>query len=157
MDINNAVNALLVKFMKSTPGVKQIMLSDATGLVISKVSKEIGKYSDFEGIASISTALYLGIAELKLGKLGFNQSEFPDSNLCIFGVTNEYVLIAITQKKMSVKRLKSSIKTLSTKVSVQLDLLKISEKIETKQQEIIEKSVGLSTEDFNKLLDELTF
>ncbi len=157
MDINNAVNDLLVKFMRSTPGVKQIMLSDATGLVISKVTKESGSHSDFEGIASISTALYLGMSELKLGELGFSLSEFPENNLCFFGVTKEHVLIAITYKKASIKKLKSSLKRLSTKVSEILDLLKTSIIIETKQQEIIEKSVGLSNEDFEKLLDELSF
>ncbi|MHA2246740.1 MAG: roadblock/LC7 domain-containing protein [Candidatus Hodarchaeales archaeon] len=157
MDINNAINALLVKFMKSTPNVKQIMLSDATGLIISKVTKGEGKYSDFEGIASISTALYLGMTELKFGKVGFSQAEFPDSNLCLFGVSKEYVLIAITHKNASIKKLKSSIKTLSVKISEQIYLLKASERIESKQNEFYEKSVGLSKDDYDKLLDELSF
>ncbi len=157
MDINNAVNALLAKFLKSAPGVKQIMLSDATGLILSKVTKNTGRYSDFEGIASISTALFLGMTELKFGEVGFSQTDFPDSNLCLFGVSKEYVLIAITHKNASIKKLKSSIKALSVKISEQIDLLKTSERIESKQKEIYEKSVGLPKDDYDKLLDELSF
>ncbi len=157
MDINNAVNDLLVKFMRSTPGIKQIMLSDVTGLIISKVTVETGSQSDFEGFASISTALYLGMSELKLGPLGLSLADFPENNLCLFGVTKEHVLIVITYKNVSIKKLKVSLKSLSDKISQQLDLWKAAEKIETKQQEIIEKSVELSQEDYEKLLDELTF
>ncbi|MFX0124375.1 MAG: roadblock/LC7 domain-containing protein [Candidatus Hodarchaeota archaeon] len=157
MDINNAVNDLLVKFIRSTPGIKQILLSDATGLIISKAAKEDGKFSDFEGFAAISTALYLGMSELKLGKLGFSLSEFPDSNLCFYGVTNEHVLVVITFKNASIKKLKTSLKAISTEISQQLDLWKTAEKIESKQEEIIEKSVGLSKEEFDQLLDELSF
>jgi len=157
MDINNAVNELLVKFMRSTPGVKQILLSDATGLVISKVTKEGGNFSDFEGFAAISTALYLGMSELKLGKLGFSLSEFPESNLCFFGISKEHVLVAITFKNAPLKKLKASLKEISTEISQQLDLWKTAEKIESKQEEIIEKSVGLSKEEFDQLLDELSF
>ncbi len=156
MDINNAVNDLLVKFMRLTPGVKQIMLSDATGLVISSASKE-GQFSDFEGFAAISTALYLGMSELKLGKLGFSLSEFPDSNLCFYGVTKEHVLVAITFKNASIKKLKASLKVLSHEISQQLDFWKTAERIESKQEEFIEKSVGLSKEEFDQLLDELSF
>lgn len=156
MDINNAVTALLTKFMRSTSGVKQIMLSDATGLILSKVTKN-RRYSDFEGIASISTALYLGMTELKFGEVGFSQADFPNCNLCLFGVSMEYVLIAITHKNASIRKLKSSIKALSVKISEQIDLLKTSERIESKQKEIYEKSVGLPKDDYDKLLDELSF
>ncbi|MHA2227531.1 MAG: hypothetical protein ACXAC8_20100, partial [Candidatus Hodarchaeales archaeon] len=64
MDHSIALNALLVKFLRNSTGVKQIMLSDATGLVISKVSKEKETFltTDFEGIASLSSALYLGVS-----------------------------------------------------------------------------------------------
>lgn len=157
MDINNAINDLLVKFMRSSPGIKQIMLSDATGLVISKVTKETGNQSDFEGFASISTALYLGMSELKLGPLGFSLAGFPENNLCLFGVTKEHVLIVITYKNISIKKLKASLRVLSEKITYQLDLWKAAERIETKQQEIIEKSAELSKDEFDKLLDELTF
>ncbi|MFW9903427.1 MAG: roadblock/LC7 domain-containing protein [Candidatus Thorarchaeota archaeon] len=157
MDINNAINNILVKFMRSTPSVKQILLSDSTGLVISKVTKEEGKFSDFEGFAAISTALYLGMAELKLGKLGFSLSEFPESNLCFFGVSKEYVLVTITFKNVSIKKLKASLKNISTEISKQLEFWKTAERIESKQEEIIEKSVGLSKEEFDQLLDELSF
>lgn len=160
MDVNNAINAILVEFMKSTPGILQILFSDATGLVLSKVTTEVGA-SDFEGIASISTALYLGMAELNLGEPGFNQAEFSDRNLCLLGVTREYVLIAITQKNASVKTIKESMKALREDVSTQLDLLKTSQRIEIKQVELYEKSKTLSEDDFNKelekLLDELIF
>jgi predicted regulator of Ras-like GTPase activity (Roadblock/LC7/MglB family) len=156
MDINNAINGLLVNFMKSTPGVKQVLLSDATGLVLSKVTKD-DTFSDFEGFAAISTALYLGMSELKLGKLGFSLSEFPESNLCFFGVTKEYVLVAITFKNVSIKKLKTALKNISTEISQQLEFWKTAEKIESKQEEIIEKSVGLSKEEFDQLLDELSF
>lgn len=156
MDINNAINDILVKFMKSTPGVKQVLLSDATGLVISKVTKD-DQFSDFEGFASISTALYLGMSELKLGKLGFSLSEFPENNLCFYGVTKEHVLVTITSKNASLKKLKAALKTISTEITQQLDLWKTAEKIESKQEEIIEKSVGLSKEEFDQLLDELSF
>ncbi|MFX1286517.1 MAG: hypothetical protein ACFFB5_22970 [Promethearchaeota archaeon] len=157
MDINNAINDLLVKFIDVTPGIKQIMLSDATGLIISKVTKETGIHSDFEGFASISTALYLGMSELKLGPLGFNLADFPENNLCLFGVTKEHVLIVITYKNISIKKLKAALKALSSNITQQLDLWKAAEKIETKQQEMVEKSVKLSQEDYEKLLDELTF
>ncbi|UCE15070.1 MAG: hypothetical protein JSV04_07790 [Candidatus Heimdallarchaeota archaeon] len=161
MDVNNAINKLLVEFMKSTPGILQILFSDATGLVLSKVTNMDTAESDFEGIASISTALYLGMAELNLGELGFNQAEFSDRNLCLFGVTREYVLIAITRKKAPVKKIKAAMKELRQEVSTQLNLLKTSQTIEIKQEELYEKSKTLSEDDFNKelekLLDELTF
>ena len=159
MDINNALNAHLTKFMKSTPGVIQIILSDATGLVLSKVTKSgsAETFSDFEGIASISTAIYLGMSELKLGELGFSQMDFPYFNLCLFGVTKEYVLVAITHKNASLKKLKANVKGLSVNVSEQLELLKMAEMITLKQEEVYEKSVGLSQEEYEQLLDELTF
>ncbi|MFX0014007.1 MAG: roadblock/LC7 domain-containing protein [Promethearchaeota archaeon] len=156
MDINNAINDLLVKFVQSAAGIKQIMLSDATGLVISKVTKDVN-HSDFEGFASISTALYLGMSELKLGPLGFSLADFPENNLLLFGVTKEHVLIVITYKNISINKLKTSLRVLSEKISQQLDLWKTAENIEMKQQEVIEKSVGLSKEEFNQLLDELSF
>ncbi|MFX1507306.1 MAG: hypothetical protein ACFFDC_14585 [Promethearchaeota archaeon] len=121
------------------------------------MTKENGKFSDFEGIAAISTALYLGMSELKLGKLGFSLSEFPESNLCFFGVSKEYVLVAITFKNVSIKKLKTSLKCISTEISQQLEFWKKAESIESKQEEIIEKSVGLSKEEFDQLLDELSF
>ncbi|MHA2291246.1 MAG: roadblock/LC7 domain-containing protein [Candidatus Hodarchaeales archaeon] len=159
MDHSIALNALLVKFLRNSTGVKQIMLSDATGLVISKVSKEKETFltTDFEGIASLSSALYLGVSMLNLGKLGFSFTEFSNAKLCILGVTKDYVLIAIIDRNTSTKKLRSSMRKLSKEVSNQLDFVRESEKIEVKQQEIYKKSQEVSKDDFEKMLEEFSF
>ena len=161
MDHSIALNALLVKFLRNSSGIKQIMLSDATGLVISKVSKEKEALlsTDFEGIASLSTALYYGISTLNLGKLGFSITEFSNAKLCLLGITKDYVLITIINRNTSTKKLRYLLKKLSKEVSRQLDFLRESEKIEVKQQEIYKKSEEVSKDTvlsqtvFNELLN----
>ncbi|MHA2227174.1 MAG: hypothetical protein ACXAC8_18300, partial [Candidatus Hodarchaeales archaeon] len=113
--------------------------------------------TDFEGIASLSSALYLGVSMLNLGKLGFSFTEFSNAKLCILGVTKDYVLIAIIDRNTSTKKLRSSMRKLSKEVSNQLDFVRESEKIEVKQQEIYKKSQEVSKDDFEKMLEEFSF
>lgn len=157
MDINQSVSALLKKSLKSTPGVQQLILADATGLVMSNVAKKTINKTDFEGIASISVALFCGVGSLNLGALDFVYTVFTNAKLCLLGVTKDYVLISIISKNASIKKVKAKMKQLSTLVSEQLNLLKVSEQIETKQHEMIEKSATVSKDEYDKLLDELSF
>ncbi|MHA2075221.1 MAG: hypothetical protein ACW97X_11425 [Candidatus Hodarchaeales archaeon] len=162
MDISQAVNAILVDFIKTSHGIKQVMVSDETGLVLSKVSKELKYEVDFEGLASIATATYLGIGMLKddlaeLGDLGFNLTEFSFGNLCILGLKDGFVIIAITHKNASLQKVKQSLKRLSIDLSKQLDLLKTSKIIEKKQKAFNEIAGKKNSEDLEKILQDLDF
>lgn len=162
MDISQAVNAILVGFIKSTRGIKQVMLSDETGLVISKVSKELRDEVDFEGLASIATATYLGIGMLRgdlaeLGDLGFNLTDFKYGNLCILGLKDGYIIIAITHNNASIQKVKQSLKRLSIDLSKQLDLLKTSKGIEKKQIAYNEIAKKKNSDDLEKILQDLDF
>ncbi|MHA1226363.1 MAG: roadblock/LC7 domain-containing protein [Candidatus Hodarchaeales archaeon] len=156
MDVSQAINQLLVEMAKSITGLKQVMLSDSTGLVISKVTKERDS-TDFEGIASISTALYLGMTSLDLGELGFSQSVFSGGKLILFGISKNYVLVVITNRNTSIKKLRYYIEKVSNKISEQLDLLHKSEQIERKQEEISKREGFISDEELSSILDELSF
>ncbi|MHA1971850.1 MAG: roadblock/LC7 domain-containing protein [Candidatus Hodarchaeales archaeon] len=156
MDVSQAINRLLVEMAKSITGLKQVMLSDSTGLVISKVTKEKDS-TDFEGIASISTALYLGMSSLNLGELGFSQTVFSDGKLVLFGIYKDYVLVVITSKNTSMKKLRYYVEKVSNKISEQLDLLLHAEQIEQKQEEISQRKEFISDEELNRILDELSF
>jgi predicted regulator of Ras-like GTPase activity (Roadblock/LC7/MglB family) len=161
IDISQAVNAILVDFIKSTRGIKQIMLADETGLVISKVSKELRDDVDFEGLASIATATYLCIGmwrgEFELGDLVFNLTDFKYGNLCILGIKDGFIIIAITHNNASLQKVKQSLKRLSIDLSKQLDLLKTSKGIEKKQIAYNEMAKKKNSEDLEKILQDLDF
>lgn len=162
MDISTAVNAILVDFIRSTRGIKQVMLSDETGLVISKVSKEVRDDIDFEGLASIATATYLGIGMLKgdladLGDPGFSVTDFSYGNLCILGLKDGYIIITITHKNTSFQKIKQSLKRTSNELSKQLDLLKTSKRIEKQQIVYNEIAKKKNSEDLEKILQDLDF
>lgn len=163
MDISQAVNAILVDFIKSTRGIKQVMLSDETGLVISKVSKELKDDFDFEGLASIATATYIGIGMImrgdlaKLGDLGFNLTDFAYGNLCILGLKDGYIIIAITYKNAPLQKIKQSLKRLSFELSKQIDLVKTSKRLEKKQEVFNKIAENKSSDDFEKILQDLDF
>lgn len=156
MDISLSINALLMDVMKSVHGLKQIMVSDSTGLVLAKISKEKDT-TDFEGIASISTALYLGMASVKLGELGFSQTIFSDGNLCLHGISKTYVLIVITQTSTPIKQLRTAMEKISDSISKQLELYYQSLKIERKQEEVCLKEGFLSDSELDAILNELSF
>ncbi|NHJ02429.1 MAG: roadblock/LC7 domain-containing protein [Candidatus Heimdallarchaeota archaeon] len=163
MDVTSELHRLILKTVKTTPGIRQMILSDTTGLILTTISKERPKgeeaFVDFEGVAAISSAMYLGLGskELDLGDLGFSITEFSYGRLFLLGISKDYVLSCITNSDASPQSIKVSMRALSRSLSEKLDLLKASKRIKQHEDEFFEKAKILSDEEFNKLLDDFSF
>lgn len=161
IDLSNELHRLMVKTLKSTAGMKQIILTDATGLIISKATKMSKNPKvitmDFEGIAAISTAIYLGLdsGEINLGKIGFSVTEFSYGKFCMLGFSKEHVITSIISRNSSLTKVRSSLMRLSKEISKTLELLKTSHSILKPKDKNIQ--VKNEKDSFDKVLDELSF
>ena len=161
IDLSNELHRLMVNTLKSTPGMRQVILTDATGLIISKaikMNKNPKKITmDFEGIAAISTAIYLGLdsGETNLGNIGFSVTEFSYGKFCLLGFSQEHVITSIISRNASLTKVRSSMKRLSQNISKTLELLKASQiKIEPTNNEA---NVKDEKDSFDRILDDLDF
>ncbi|MFW9897135.1 MAG: hypothetical protein ACFFD7_15125, partial [Candidatus Thorarchaeota archaeon] len=62
MDVSQGIQAILLKLLKSTRGLQQLMLSDSTGLVLAQVSKSQYDFG-IEGVGALASALYSGMQQ----------------------------------------------------------------------------------------------
>ncbi|MFW9778703.1 MAG: roadblock/LC7 domain-containing protein [Candidatus Heimdallarchaeota archaeon] len=137
LDISTGLHAILIQLLKSSNGLQQIMLTDATGLVIGQVSRQQDSETPYnlEGIGSLACALYSGMQEqgdtfLKIGDLESMISEFADGKLIMQGVTPEYVMIGITKPRANVKKIRESFHQIRSDLLRLIQLLKKAEEIE---------------------------
>ena len=140
MDISLGITQILVKLLRNSPGLQQVMVTDSTGLTIASLSKTSDKI-ELEGIGALTTALFTGMnyqgEELKLGALGFVFSEFSGGKLILQSVTSDYVLVGILSQKASIQKIKNIIQRYMSPIADQIQLLKTSQVVEEK----IEKSL----------------
>ncbi|MHA1941506.1 MAG: roadblock/LC7 domain-containing protein [Candidatus Hodarchaeales archaeon] len=135
MDISLAIHELLIKLVKSTPGLQHVMLTDSTGLTIANLSRSSNQL-ELEGIGALTTALFLGMGyqggEMKLGELGFVFSEFSSGKLVMQSIEKNYVLVGVISHTASVQKVKTCIKRYLEPILHQINLSKTSRKIEKK-------------------------
>ena len=135
MDISLGITQILIKLLKSTPGLQQVMVTDSTGLTIASVAKTSDNL-ELEGIGALTTALFLGMnyqgEELRLGELGFVFSEFSGGKLILQSVTRDYVLVGILSQKASIQKIKNNVQRYMTPIVDQISLLKTSQDVEQK-------------------------
>ncbi len=163
LDITSELHRLILNTVKGTPGIRQIILSDTTGLILATITKEKPSEDestvDFEGVAAISTAMYLGLEsrEIDLGDPGFSITDFSYGRLILLGISKDYVLSCISYTNASIQGIKIAMRALSRSLSEKLELLRTSKKIKRQEDEFFEKAKTLSDEEFNKLLDDFSF
>ncbi len=148
MDISLGIHEILIRLLKSTPGLQHVMLTDSTGLTIANLSRS-SNLLELEGIGALTTALFLGMGyqggEMKLGELGFVFSEFSGGKLVMQSIAKDYVLVGIISDTASVQKVKTRIKRFLDPILHQIDLLKTANKVEKK----------ISTDLFSDALSEL--
>ena len=135
MDVSIGITQILIKLLKNTPGLQQVMVTDSTGLTIASVSKKSDKL-ELEGIGALTTALFLGMnyqgGELKLGNLGFVFSEFSGGKLILQSITRDYVLVGVLSQRASVQKIKNTIQRYMSPIVDQIKLLRTSQVVEDK-------------------------
>jgi predicted regulator of Ras-like GTPase activity (Roadblock/LC7/MglB family) len=135
LDISIAITQILIKLLKNSPGLQQVMVTDSTGLTIASISKSSNNL-ELEGIGALTTALFLGMnyqgEELRLGELGFVFSEFSGGKLILQSVTRDYVLVGILSQKASVQKIKSTIQRYMSPIVDQIKLLRTSQDVDEK-------------------------
>ena len=135
MDVSLGITQILIKLLKNTPGLQQVMVTDSTGLTIASVAKTSDNL-ELEGIGALTTALFLGMnyqgEELRLGELGFVFSEFSGGKLILQSVTRDYVLVGILSQKASIQKIKNAVQRNMLPIVDQIQLLKTSQDVEKK-------------------------
>ncbi len=135
MDISIGITQILIKIIKNSPGLQQVMVTDSTGLTIASVSRTSDKL-ELEGIGALTSALFLGLnyqgEELKLGELGFVFSEFSGGKLILQSVTRDYVFVGILSQRASIQKIKNTIQRYMSPIVDQIKLLRTSQDIEEK-------------------------
>jgi predicted regulator of Ras-like GTPase activity (Roadblock/LC7/MglB family) len=135
MDISIGITQILIKIIKNTPGLQQVMVTDSTGLTIASVSRTSDKF-ELEGIGALTSALFLGLnyqgEELKLGDLGFVFSEFSGGKLILQSITRDYVFVGILSQKASIQKIKNTIQRYMSPIVDQIQLLRTSQDVEEK-------------------------
>jgi predicted regulator of Ras-like GTPase activity (Roadblock/LC7/MglB family) len=153
MDISQAVQEILMKLLKSSRGLLQIMLTDPTGLVISQVSKKQNNYG-LEGIGGLASALYFGMREqgeslMNLGTMGFMISEFSTGKLIMQGIGMDYVLIGVTNPRTNIRRLRNAVKRYKKELTYQIDLLKTSYALKERAEAMSQKEYADALSELN--------
>ena len=140
MDVSLGITQILIKLLKNTPGLQQVMVTDSTGLTIASVAKTSDNL-ELEGIGALTTALFLGMnyqgEELRLGELGFVFSEFSGGKLILQSVTRDYVLVGILSQRASIQKIKNILQRYMSLIVDQIQLLRTSQDVEKKIEKIL--------------------
>lgn len=137
MDVSQAIQEILIKILKSA-GLQLIMITDSTGLVLSQVARETDDIG-LEGIGALASALYTGMQEqggsmMRMGPLDIMISEFANGKLVMQGVAHDYVLIGVTNPRVSIQKVRNALKKYNKKIADQIQLLRTSQFIEEFQK-----------------------
>ena len=135
LDISIGITEILIRLLKTSSGLQQVMVTDSTGLAIASVSKN-PDIMELEGIGALTTALFVGMnyqgEELNLGELGFVFSEFSEGKLVLQSVTRDYVLVGILSQNASIQKVKTVVQRFLIPIMNQIKLLKTSSEVEKK-------------------------
>ena len=144
MDISLEIHNILVKLLKASPGIQQVMLTDSTGLTLANVSRK-SSILELEGIGALTTALFLGMnyqgGEMLLGSLDFIFSEFSGGKLIMQSITRDYVLVGIISSRASIQKTKTTIKRFTQPLSNRISLFRTSQLVEKKIEQDLLKDV----------------
>ena len=146
MDISVGIHNILVKLLKASSGLQQIMLTDSTGLTIANVSRKSSSL-ELEGIGALTTALYLGMnyqgGELSLGALDFIFSEFTGGKMIMQSIPHNFVLIGILSSRASIQKTKNTIRRYVDPITDQINLFRTSQVLKDKiEKDLLDEALS---------------
>ncbi|MHA2298495.1 MAG: roadblock/LC7 domain-containing protein [Candidatus Hodarchaeales archaeon] len=136
MDYLPLVQTILVKVLKSERLIQAVLLTDRTGLIILSVSKEQRVGAHALGMGSLASALFCGAdAQGKdlLGNLEMSISEFIDGKIFLMGTGPKAIMVVISGKLASIKKIRRSMKRYSGNIQQLLASLYSVEEVDAEK------------------------